>query len=270
MPWKHSTSRVYPRVYGGTSRPRCGFAWARGLSPRVRGNLAAAHQDPAQCGSIPACTGEPPAKMSSSASLRVYPRVYGGTTWFELVRIRSEGLSPRVRGNRCRRPADGRRHRSIPACTGEPGTASATTGSDRVYPRVYGGTCAAGSGDCVCPGLSPRVRGNQAQHRDVGDRDRSIPACTGEPDGLPVAVAAPAVYPRVYGGTPNQGMRPRCALGLSPRVRGNRRHAQEPHTGLWSIPACTGEPCTTSRSSTWSWVYPRVYGGTNRPTGSRE
>ena len=72
----------------------------------------------------------------------------------------------------------------------------------------------------------------------------------------------PKVYPRVYGGTPDADGMPHDAEGLSPRVRGNLLHALDSWPEIRSIPACTGEPPSVSR--TWSrvTVYPRVYGGT--------
>ena len=51
--------RVYPRVCGGT--PARGRLWPSGcgLSPRVRGNPGAIGENASECGSIPACAGEP-------------------------------------------------------------------------------------------------------------------------------------------------------------------------------------------------------------------
>ena len=63
--WRGSSSRVYPRVCGGTTGrparilPRCG------LSPRVRGNPPSAALRRAARGSIPACAGEPRAWRSA-------------------------------------------------------------------------------------------------------------------------------------------------------------------------------------------------------------
>ena len=92
-------SQVYPRVCGGTR------SWAResaayiGLSPRVRGNLQAAETLSKGRRSIPACAGEPSAYCSAWASVRVYPRVCGGTPKSASDAFVDRGLSPRVRGN---------------------------------------------------------------------------------------------------------------------------------------------------------------------------
>ncbi len=53
------TITVYPRVYGGTHLRHSQQYRHRGLSPRVRGNPAIEIAAVLECGSIPACTGEP-------------------------------------------------------------------------------------------------------------------------------------------------------------------------------------------------------------------
>ena len=49
-------------------------------------------------------------------------------------------------------------------------------------------------------------------------------------------------------------------LGLSPRVRGNPRHAGRPLAYGGSIPACAGEPLSSARLARCLRVYPRVCG----------
>ena len=112
--------RVYPRVCGGTFGFQAGEALHNGLSPRVRGNPRAHAAKLAGLRSISACAGEPHRGGSHFPSLRVYPRVCGGTPKDYPLRDFGDGLSPRVRGNqghlRQRVAAGG----SIPACAGEP------------------------------------------------------------------------------------------------------------------------------------------------------
>ena len=71
---------------------------------------------------------------------RVYPRVCGGTFDILVGIPASEGLSPRVRGNRAWNlrapPISG----SIPACAGEPDSLCSVRRIQGVYPRVCGGT----------------------------------------------------------------------------------------------------------------------------------
>ena len=131
---------VYPRVCGGTW---CGDeCWAAGvgLSPRVRGNHRAVRFPVRPDGSIPACAGEPIPHIPGAESIRVYPRVCGGTisSMREIPCI--SGLSPRVRGNPRESDLSIEQLRSIPACAGEPGDLPGRTRPARVYPRVCGGT----------------------------------------------------------------------------------------------------------------------------------
>ena len=73
--------RVYPRVCGGTKALRVPTSAGSGLSPRVRGNRTAPVPACRGGGSIPACAGEPPSRISPSRTLKVYPRVCGGTSY---------------------------------------------------------------------------------------------------------------------------------------------------------------------------------------------
>ena len=70
-------------------------------------------------------------------------------------------------------------------------------------------------------GLSPRVRGNPLYAPERLNDLRSIPACAGEPGGIPATVPVWRVYPRVCGGTIALNWEAQDGGGLSPRVRGN-------------------------------------------------
>ena len=153
--------RVYPRVCGGTPLEREPALPESGLSPRVRGNPGREQLLDIRAGSIPACAGEPRPTASPAERPRVYPRVCGGTALNGQVNEQRRGLSPRVRGNRPRRPRQSRPARSIPACAGEPTTCPTRKPASKVYPRVCGGTGIDAIPCAKSPGLSPRVRGNQ-------------------------------------------------------------------------------------------------------------
>ena len=152
------------------------------------------------------------------------------------------GLSPHVRGNPVRgillRTPTG----SIPACTGKPRIFPSTSPLIQVYPRMYGETPADSkyaTGSC---GLSPHVRGNPARSRATPATGGSIPACTGKPFQVHIAVSDGGVYPRMYGETAAVRAGPVGVLGLSPHVRGNRRRRGSGRARAGSIPACTGKP----------------------------
>ena len=99
---RRSESRVYPRECGETIVLHCTTGLMGGLSPRVRGNLPGRPSLRLSVGSIPASAGKPPNPWVSVDFRRVYPRECGETCGPLGVPRGSEGLSPRVRGNRRR------------------------------------------------------------------------------------------------------------------------------------------------------------------------
>ena len=110
---------VYPRVCGG-SAGNPGFPTrTRGLSPRVRGKRAGMPRPGWATRSIPACAGEAPHPRYPPGRAGVYPRVCGGSELTGATAQRGIGLSPRVRGKRCRFRRQSPNSRSIPACAGE-------------------------------------------------------------------------------------------------------------------------------------------------------
>ncbi len=134
------STEVYPRACGGTTRWESPTRISRGLSPRVRGNLRHRTDEIVSTGSIPARAGEPPTSRRRASGPAVYPRACGGTriTWDSTTQ--SEGLSPRVRGNRTGRPSRAPSTGSIPARAGEPCVSGRKFHSETVYPRACGGT----------------------------------------------------------------------------------------------------------------------------------
>ena len=155
-------------------------------------------------------------------------------------------LSPRVRGNHQAAGIVAVVVGSIPACAGEPGTSKRSKSPAKVYPRVCGGTGGDSGHGHAADGLSPRVRGNPGCGGLLLLLPWSIPACAGEPARRPTPPAAPPVYPRVCGGTRMSIFVSRTAIGLSPRVRGNREQVYGWHAVYGSIPACAGEPTSQS------------------------
>ena len=212
--------------------------------------------------SIPACAGEPGACTSRSRTMKVYPRVCGGTLTGPSRDGWGRGLSPRVRGNRAAGVGASGMSGSIPACAGEPARRGRRRFVAGVYPRVCGGTVRTPVLRGVKAGLSPRVRGNRQLAGIAGAGLRSIPACAGEPLSGSKGGASRRVYPRVCGGTVTLMAWFRTAAGLSPRVRGNLPSVRGLKAAARSIPACAGEPRRSTGWCTLRWVYPRVCGGT--------
>ena len=174
------------------------------------------------------------------------------------------GLSPRVRGNLPRSPAHRDRSRSIPARAGEPGRSVIGSIHDEVYPRACGGTASSGIRYQPLVGLSPRVRGNLGDTVIVEGEKGSIPARAGEPWPVLGGYKPYGVYPRACGGTCGGPWSTRTFLGLSPRVRGNRRAWCTLSVLAGSIPARAGEPRAASCRARTPPVYPRACGGTPR------
>ena len=257
-------SQVYPRVCGGTDVGSITASAARGLSPRVRGNLVFYRLQQGHARSIPACAGEPDRSMRFGIQCWVYPRVCGGTVGGIAVAQQVGGLSPRVRGNQIATAKNGAEVRSIPACAGEPCPTSPECPFAQVYPRVCGGTAIRPLVLTPIEGLSPRVRGNRLRAGDSKRTRRSIPACAGEPAPPQGRLIHHQVYPRVCGGTFAVVLPRQAAKGLSPRVRGNPSCKASPRPSAGSIPACAGEPSPALGGQRGHPVYPRVCGGTHQ------
>ena len=249
---------------GGTLICVANNSFARGLSPRVRGNPAGTALENVERRSIPACAGEPAGFARCRCAVRVYPRVCGGTSTRAWSCSGVKGLSPRVRGNRTRAVDVAMKDGSIPACAGEPHPTMKVRNAQGVYPRVCGGTCYKNGGRFFLEGLSPRVRGNPLDGALPAGHARSIPACAGEPWPAKPSESLTWVYPRVCGGTPCSIRCPGESQGLSPRVRGNRLYTSHCTRQLRSIPACAGEPVQAHTPNHLPAVYPRVCGGTLR------
>ncbi len=190
---------------GGTRPTPPPTKHAPGLSPRVRGNQWSGRAVRRVSGSIPACAGEPENPPDPSGGFRVYPRVCGGTLVASIRWQLAGGLSPRVRGNHSAPRSRAVAIRSIPACAGEPEHWHTRHCRPPVYPRVCGGTDTWRKWSTSYYGLSPRVRGNLRSRYQRQSLYRSIPACAGEPTPAPFRFAALPVYPRVCGGTSNDG-----------------------------------------------------------------
>ena len=97
---------VYPRVRGGTEIAHITRSLKGGLSPRARGNRDTLAYSGADERSIPACAGEPWKWAFEPLTVRVYPRVRGGTSQPRIFLYCAGGLSPRARGNLAHRDLD--------------------------------------------------------------------------------------------------------------------------------------------------------------------
>ena len=188
----------------------------------MRGNRFKGSQGGFCRGSIPALAGEPQQTQWATITVPVYPRACGGTVSRAAKADSAGGLSPRLRGNRKKPRLGSLGVGSIPALAGEPVRQRLSWYARRVYPRACGGTTMVEALQVKCLGLSPRLRGNHSQHRQLLANNGSIPALAGEPLVLATFVPLFTVYPRACGGTAGQVWYVDTDGGLSPRLRGNR------------------------------------------------
>ena len=151
---------------------------------------------------------------------------------------------------------------SIPAHAGEPAVISMGMPSGVVYPRACGGTSRSFPLSAFTKGLSPRMRGNLYRLVAPPNRIGSIPAHAGEPRGWQSTRGLTRVYPRACGGTEQAIVVILEELGLSPRMRGNRRQLATQQLLQGSIPAHAGEPPCWVCWINYCRVYPRACGGT--------
>ena len=96
-------SKVYPRACGGTAVNMHRRQHCIGLSPRLRGNRGEMPDIVLPDRSIPAPAGEPASALPRTALSPVYPRACGGTDVIREFQPDVSGLSPRLRGNLCKR-----------------------------------------------------------------------------------------------------------------------------------------------------------------------
>ena len=259
---RHPTGRAYPRVCGATCTTPRTFLGVAGLSPRVRGNLAAILEVGSLHGPIPACAGQPRRRSLWQTSTWAYPRVCGATSRPHNFRKKVAGLSPRVRGNLGSMVLVRTTFGPIPACAGQPKQCTQDTGLTGAYPRVCGATFSMVCLGAFVVGLSPRVRGNRVGRLFCGARFGPIPACAGQPSFRSLRRSCAWAYPRVCGATEHLSGRLCRLLGLSPRVRGNPSALLHLRDRTGPIPACAGQPIRQLESTLLSGAYPRVCGAT--------
>ena len=185
-----------------------------------------------------------------------------------------EGLSPHARGNHFRLGNLRGTCGTIPACAGEPCSRCRFSRGSGDYPRMRGGTRIRPWLMPSAWGLSPHARGNREVIQQNPASSGTIPACAGEPRGLTLPLDEDGDYPRMRGGTEAKQNIERECKGLSPHAWPNRRHTERSVGRPGTIPACAGEPSTSSAGEARLRDYPRMRGGTCsssagrvRPTG---
>src|SRR5690625_4468612 len=113
-------------------------------------------------------------------------------------------------------------------------------------------------------GLSPCVWGHPYITSELKIKLGSIPMCMGPPLSSLIQGSKLRVYPHVYGATNSIRLPPRGARGLSPCVWGHHLCARTCSHLYGSIPMCMGPPCRYTPGRNVYWVYPHVYGATDK------
>ena len=193
-----SAAGLSPRGRGNLQQQGEHLRWLRSI-PAWAGNLVVCAYSVFTDRSIPAWAGEPSVRKCRWALSSVYPRVGGGTFRERNGDGQGGGLSPRGRGNLSERARADSVLGSIPAWAGEPVVTQSVRRSQRVYPRVGGGTRGWRWQNWPRAGLSPRGRGNPRLALAKLASCRSIPAWAGEPAGNKSMPPSGTVYPRVGG-----------------------------------------------------------------------
>ena len=166
----------------------------------MRGKLQVDNLKAGKIGSITACAGETVTDCFICLALAVYHRVCGGNRAARRRIAWKTGLSPRVRGKPFSATMCPPYLRSITACAGETVGRSVMDSVGQVYHRVCGGNPLYIIRKYIARGLSPRVRGKQAESEKLGYNLRSITACAGETRMHHFTYENPEVYHRVCGG----------------------------------------------------------------------
>ena len=120
IPTLMTRRKVYPRLRGGSTSPKCLCRGIQGLSPPTRGIPHHALPRRRSRRSIPAYAGDPPAPSTVSLSLTVYPRLRGGSLSIGASKDSASGLSPPTRGIHDEKTQELLDERSIPAYAGDP------------------------------------------------------------------------------------------------------------------------------------------------------
>ncbi len=233
-----------------------------GPSPRGRGNLFRAGQQPCPYGAIPAWAGKPWERVRSFPLKPGHPRVGGETGFNPGDALHHHGPSPRGRGNRLQPRRCPASSRAIPAWAGKPRRRRRRWNRVAGHPRVGGETAGQARVPNPPAGPSPRGRGNPSVSTICSDIIGAIPAWAGKPMVARIQARSPGGHPRVGGETQAALECGLSAAGPSPRGRGNPTSSRFRRWRRGAIPAWAGKPCLDLRCRQRHRGHPRVGGET--------
>ena len=147
-----------------------------GSSPRERGKLPAGCGLGSQVGFIPARAGKTLSAVTARSTTRAHPRAGGENVTAAKPQKGGAGSSPRRRGKRDVRARKMPAVRLIPAHAGKTRRESRRQAGSRAHPRSRGENVMLMVFAAVCPGSSPRRRGQRHRLGRVTLHARLIPA----------------------------------------------------------------------------------------------
>ena len=172
--------RDHPRVCGEKLRHRKGRRQHVGSPPRVRGKVNMPLFWSLATGITPACAGKSCLTALAVFLCRDHPRVCGEKNQSVLLPPSLLGSPPRVRGK-----APGQRDPCqcpgiTPACAGKRSKSNSERLMIRDHPRVCGEKEKLWQRNTQVRGSPPRVRGKDAQAKELKEHGRITPACAGK------------------------------------------------------------------------------------------
>ena len=220
-----------------------------GSSPRGRGTLGAVRRRRRGLRVIPAWAGNTASKWWCLTGGAGHPRVGGEHACASVLRLISDGSSPRGRGTQHKSGLRFTGQRVIPAWAGNTPSAAARPGLRPGHPRVGGEHMDTSRVIRTTHGSSPRGRGTRGAGAQRFPRGRVIPAWAGNTRTHGARRHRCAGHPRVGGEHTAGGVPYRDEIGSSPRGRGTHG-LRTPWPGqLRVIPAWAGN--TGSRRCPW-------------------
>ena len=217
-----------------------------GSPPRARGkDLFHRHARP-HVGITPACAGKSAPVPAPRVAFRDHPRVRGEKSKRPAQGRPLRGSPPRARGKALPR---GRRtvpDGITPACAGKSWRCTWPPPARQDHPRVRGEKACASAPYELIAGSPPRARGKDSNQSTQGGWSRITPACAGKRPRTAGTPAPRGDHPRVRGEKSHTSFAETCRQGSPPRARGKViRIRRRPHL-IRITPACAGKSRTAA------------------------
>ncbi len=192
-------SGAHPRACGenlSTPMPEDSFP---GSSPRMRGKQAAWNATNFARGLIPAHAGKTCGRHRRRRVRRAHPRACGENVTAPIMKLTTNGSSPRMRGKQRTRVNLLQVHRLIPAHAGKTPPLAMYSNTLRAHPRACGENDAANASQSGAAGSSPRMRGKLRHSSATSVLSGLIPAHAGKTGQQGTRALWARAHPRACG-----------------------------------------------------------------------